>query len=128
MKGLHRGEKGFTLIELLLVVAIVGILATVIVPNMDSFMSSGILNAAQTEAENVKTAASGYLAEHEEWPGSSDDLGEFLDGDIKATYEFGADSGIESVSDQEWQDIYWDTDSQTWVKGEVPEPPGPAPS
>jgi len=128
MKRLHQEEKGFTLIDIIIVIAILGIIASVVVPNIVGFMDSGILNAARTEAENVKTAASAYLAEYEEWPENSDDLGGFLDGTSKATYVFSGNSGIESVSEQEWEGIYWDADSQTWAKGEEPAPaPEPEP-
>ena len=127
MKLLHRGENGFTLIDIIIVIAILGIIASVVVPNIVGFMSSGILNAARTEAENVKTAASAYLANYEEWPEDSGDLGDFLDGTSKAPYVFGGSPGIESVNDQEWEGIYWDADSQTWVKGEEPELPEPEP-
>jgi type IV pilus assembly protein PilA len=129
-KRVHRGEKGFTLIELLIVIAILGLIAAIVVPNVAGFLVSGTLNAAQTEAENVKTAATGYLTEQGGWPDTSDDLDDFLEGgiaDLKATYVFGGDAGIESVSDQEWESIHWDADSQTWVRGEATGPITPVP-
>jgi prepilin-type N-terminal cleavage/methylation domain-containing protein len=69
MKGLRRGEKGFTLIELLIVVAILGILAAVIVPNLATFLGTGQVAAANTEVANVESAALAYYADNNgNWP------------------------------------------------------------
>ena len=116
MTRLHRGEKGFTLIELLIVIAILGIIAAIVVPNVAGFMITGTLNAANTEAENVKTAALGYLAEHSAWPTDSSELGSFLEGTLKADYTFGGSAGISAATATGWSGISWDATAQQWVR------------
>ena len=117
MKRLHRGEKGFTLIELLIVIAILGIIAAIVVPNVAGFMTSGQLNAANTEVANVKTAAVGYLAEEGVWPGTSDDLTPFLEGTLKATYTFTLSQITGAVAvGTDYANLTWDTPSQTWKR------------
>ncbi len=56
MKIPKRGEKGFTLIELLIVVAILGVLAAVVIPNVGRFIGRGESEAAQTEFANIQSA------------------------------------------------------------------------
>ncbi|MFC2006853.1 type IV pilin protein [Chloroflexota bacterium] len=51
-----RGEKGFTLIELLIVVAILGVLAAVVIPNVGRFIGRGEDEAADTELANIQAA------------------------------------------------------------------------
>jgi len=94
MKMLHRGEKGFTLIELLIVIAILGIIAAVVIPNIAGFMTSGQLAAANTEAENVKTGSLAYFAEYGVWPATSANLTpDYVSGTLKAVYTFDTDYG-----------------------------------
>lgn len=99
-KCLHQGEKGFTLIELLIVIAILGIIAAVVIPNLSTFMTSGTLSAANTEAENVKTAALAYYADQNPpaWPNSSDELTSYVAGKLKATYYFDDSDGYGTFS------------------------------
>jgi len=110
-KSLHRGEKGFTLIELLIVVAILGIIAAVIIPNISVFMSMGTVSAANSEAENVKTASLAYYADAGVWPlhtgdsytpPSSNTTYAFTDyyaGTLKASYSFNTDGFLNGVGE-----------------------------
>ena len=60
-----RGERGFTLIELLIVVAILGVLAAVIVPNVSRFFGRGEEEARKTEKHNVQLAIGMMMADNE---------------------------------------------------------------
>ncbi|MDO8716321.1 MAG: prepilin-type N-terminal cleavage/methylation domain-containing protein [Dehalococcoidales bacterium] len=51
-----RGEKGFTLIELLIVVAILGVLAAIVIPNVGRFIGRGKTEAAATELKSIQSA------------------------------------------------------------------------
>ncbi|MEE8599091.1 MAG: prepilin-type N-terminal cleavage/methylation domain-containing protein, partial [Dehalococcoidales bacterium] len=63
LKRIHQGNKGFTLIELLIVIAILGVLAAVIVPNVTGFIGRGEEEAAAAEFTTVQTAMDTMMVE-----------------------------------------------------------------
>jgi|WetSurMetagenome_2_1015567.scaffolds.fasta_scaffold41910_3 type IV pilus assembly protein PilA len=118
-------QKGFTLVEILIVIAILGLLVAITVPNMSSFTDSGTLNAASTELNNIKTAATAYYgSNNNEWPSDSTQLIPYLSGSPKATYSFDTINGfVIGVSNVSWSGITWSapagptyTQDGKWIK------------
>ncbi len=65
MKWGRRSEYGFTLIELLIVVAILGLLAGVVIPNVGRFIGRGETEAAETEFANVQSAVVAMMVDNQ---------------------------------------------------------------
>ena len=62
-----RGKKGFTLIELMIVVAIIGILAAIAIPNFLRFQAKSRQSEAKTNLGGIFTAQTAYLGEHNQY-------------------------------------------------------------
>ncbi len=63
-----RSKKGFTLIELLIVVAIIGILAAIAIPQFSAYRAKAYNSAAQSDVKNSKTALESYYADNQKYP------------------------------------------------------------
>ncbi len=63
-----RSKKGFTLIELLIVVAIIGILAAIAIPQFSSYRAKAYNSAAQSDLKNLKTALESFYADNQKYP------------------------------------------------------------
>ncbi len=65
LKSFRYGQKGFTLVELLIVIAILGILAAVAIPNLTKFIGAGQTQAEETELDVVQTAVIAYMSDND---------------------------------------------------------------
>lgn len=59
---IKSNEKGFTLIELMIVIAIIGILAAIAIPNYISYRDKAFCSAAESDANALAGALADYFA------------------------------------------------------------------
>jgi type IV pilus assembly protein PilA len=64
LKKINCESKGFTLVELLIVVAILGVLAAIVLPNVTGLTDEGQTEAAKAELVTVQTAMDTMMAKN----------------------------------------------------------------
>ncbi len=71
-----KNQKGFTLIELMIVVAIIGILASIAVPQYQDYVARSKVTSLYSSMAATKTLLAGYYSDEGVMPlGSSDAVG-----------------------------------------------------
>ena len=83
-----KNEEGFTLIELLIVIAIIGILAAIAIPQFNQYKARAYDTASKADLHNIYLACKAYWSDN----GSDQSCGASEAGG--ANYGFGASPGV----------------------------------
>lgn len=64
---IHRNQKGFTLIELMIVVAIIGILAAIAIPQFAAYRERGYIASMKADCNSIRTGEEAYFVDNNEY-------------------------------------------------------------
>ena len=69
-----KNEKGFTLIELMIVIAIIGILAAIAIPQFSAYRQRSYNSATQSDIRNAATAQEAFFVDNQYYCATIADL------------------------------------------------------
>jgi type IV pilus assembly protein PilA len=114
MKKMLNNKKGFTLIELMIVVAIIGILAAIAIPNFMNYQCKAKQSEAKSNLGAIRTAQEVYMAEHSTYAGTLENLAWEARGATNYDYSI-LSSSTTDFSAQATSTSIKGTDEDTWT-------------
>ena len=93
MRSVLKNNKGFTLIELMIVVAIIGILAAIAIPNFLTYQCKAKQSEAKSNLGNIRTMQEAYYAEHDSYASTMSGVGFSVKNTSSARYDYTTTGG-----------------------------------
>jgi len=121
LSKLRKKAKGFTLIELMIVVAIIGILAAIAIPNFLRYQAKSKQSEAKTNLGSIFTSQIAYFGEEDEFSSSlvNVNLGWAAEGRTRYAYTIlSAGTNLTSFTARAQGNIDTDNVIDTWVINE----------
>jgi type IV pilus assembly protein PilA len=76
-KARAGNEKGFTLIELMIVVAIIGILAAIAIPQFSAYRERAYIASQKADCHNIRIAEEAYFVDNDCYTDTINNLADF---------------------------------------------------
>lgn len=92
MKNVIKNQQGFTLVELMVVVAIIGILSTVAVPQFKKYQGKAKTSEAKVQLASIYTVEMGAMTDYDGYATCLTDLG--YDPQLKGYYAVGFQAAL----------------------------------
>jgi len=111
-KLIKKNEEGFTLIELMIVIAIIGILAAIAIPQFSAYRTRSFNSAAAADVRNAATAQEAYFVDNQAYCTAAGSLqgatyGLYLSENVTLTVTAATTSGYTMTSSHSSGDSTW---------------------